>query len=250
MSSQPTTTSSAAPRGRRRIKPPFWLVSILIILVIASWIPLAVIARARVSKSPLPRIQLIQDMDRQPVYKTQQTSPVFSDGRAMRMPIAGTVGRGDLRGSDNYVMGYTLDDKGQPQWAVDFPQEITVDDALLQRGRQRYDIYCLPCHGADGIGDGPVNQRAVELRGSWIPAANLVDAAIRERPAGHLFNTISRGIRSMPPYGEQLPHLRDRWAIVAYVRALQVSHDAPINLLPAKLKQRAQADQARQKTGN
>lgn len=93
-------------------------------------------------------------------------------------------------------------------------------------------MFCAPCHGLSGYGNGPVAIRAEELeQGTWTPPASFHTELVRERPAGHIFNTISNGIRNMPAYGPQIP-VEDRWAIVAYVRALQRSRDAKISDLP------------------
>ncbi len=238
MSTEPLTTSPTPIRDRKSSTPPFWLVAALLVLVVVSWIPLVVIARARVSKSSKPPLHLFQDMDEQPRYETQNYSPIFADHRAMRLPITGTVARGDLKGRPELVLGYTLEGD-EPQFVSDFPEEIQLSRSLLERGRERFNIYCLPCHGADGSGGGAVSRRGVELKGSWIPAANLHDETIRQRPVGHLYNTVVNGIRSMPPHGAQVNRIEDRWAIVAYVRALQLSQNAPVDLLPAELRQQA-----------
>jgi len=114
--------------------------------------------------------------------------------------------------------------------------------SLIKRGRERFNIYCYVCHGYDGSGHGPVNQRALELKAidtdpahpigvNWLPAAQLTSDTIRAEPDGKIFNTISNGIRTMPSYGPQIP-VDDRWAIVAYVRALQLSQGgAPQSIL-------------------
>ena len=116
--------------------------------------------------------------------------------------------------------------------------------ALLKRGRERFNIYCYVCHGYDGSGHGPVNQRALELKSidtdanhpigvTWTPAAQLTSDVIRAEPDGKIFNTITNGIRTMPSYRDQIP-ANDRWAIVAYVRALQLSQGGgPESLLNA-----------------
>ena len=110
-------------------------------------------------------------------------------------------------------------------------------EKLLRRGQQRFNIYCYVCHGLDGSGQGPVNERAMELQAdgvagmSWTPAAVLTADLIRAEPDGKIFNTITNGIRSMPSYGAQIP-VSDRWAIVSYVRALQFSQKAPTSVVP------------------
>ncbi len=113
---------------------------------------------------------------------------------------------------------------------------VGVDGAFVRRGRERYDIYCSPCHGLAGFGDGMVAKRADELlEGTWTPPSSLHTDLIRGRPAGHIFNTISNGIRNMPAYGPQIP-VEDRWAIVAYVRALQRSQNATVDDVPPDIR--------------
>ena len=114
---------------------------------------------------------------------------------------------------------------------MNFPARVPVTMELMQRGRERFGIYCQPCHGAAGYGDGMVNVRAMELvnlgtNGTvWVQPKSVHDDDIREQPVGRIFNSITNGVRTMPPYGPQIP-VSDRWAIVAYVKALQRSQNA------------------------
>ena len=102
---------------------------------------------------------------------------------------------------------------------------------LLQRGRERYTIYCAVCHGQGGYGDGPVALRAAEIQaaggdaGGWVAPKNYHTDDMRQQPVGRIYNTIANGVRTMPAYAKQISVL-DRWAIVAYVKALQRSQDA------------------------
>ena len=117
-------------------------------------------------------------------------------------------------------------------WIEVAPIEIT--SGVLERGRQRYEIFCSPCHGLAGFGDGMVAKRADELQeGTWTPPTSFHSELIRDRADGHLFNTITNGIRNMPGYGSQIP-IEDRWAVVAYVRALQLSQNASIDDVPVE----------------
>jgi mono/diheme cytochrome c family protein len=111
---------------------------------------------------------------------------------------------------------------------------MKMDAALLARGQERFGIYCAACHGYAGFGDGAVNQRALELVSNvngpvngttWVAAKNLHDETVRTQSMGQVFNTITHGIRNMAGYGAQIP-VADRWAIAAYVKALQLSQDA------------------------
>jgi mono/diheme cytochrome c family protein len=213
-------------------RPPFWLLAVFLILVVVSWLPLVVAARRRVSTSESPRIHLVQDMDNQPKYKAQHTSPIFADGRADRPVIPGTVARGEVVGEDHYVHGFKRTPK--VEFFSGYPRQVEVNERLLKRGQVVYGIYCSPCHGLDGYGHGPVNERALELNEpKWVQAASLHADVVKRRPEGHLFNTISVGIRNMPGYGGQIA-VNDRWAVVAYVRALQLSQDAPASAVPVE----------------
>jgi mono/diheme cytochrome c family protein len=189
----------------------------------------ALALRARVVKKTEPRIHIIPDMDNQPKVKAQSRFMLFADRRGMRPPVAGTVARGSLIGDSSLEFGRTAGDV----WVEAIPVEMSM--SLLERGRKRYDIFCSPCHGLSGYGDGMVARRADQLQeGTWTPPTSFHTELIRERPAGHIYNTISNGIRNMPAYGSQIP-IDDRWAIVAYVRALQRSQNATIDDVPADL---------------
>lgn len=194
----------------------------LIVIAALATIPPTVALRARGAKSSRPRIHLIQDMDNQPKFKAQQANPLFRDRRAMRAPVPGTVARGELQLDEHLYLGLV-----DGQWATTFPSPpLVVDDAFMRRGRQRFDIFCSPCHGLTGNGRGTIAVRAEEMEEpTWVPPASLQDKQYRDRPDGHIFHTITYGIRTMPAYGSQIP-VEDRWAIVAYVRALQRSRNA------------------------
>lgn len=211
------------------MKIPRWLIFTIVTLVVLSWVPLALIMRARVTTSSQPRIHVVPDMDSQPKYKTQSRNALFADRRAMRPPVEGAVARGEVLGEQALMTGREGDG-----WIAEIP--VPVDEALLVRGRQRYDIYCSPCHGLAGFGDGMVAKRADALQeGTWTPPSSFHTDLIRQREAGHIFNTISNGIRNMPAYGSQIP-VEDRWAVVAYVRALQRSQNATTDDVPEDIR--------------
>lgn len=212
---------------------PKALVYVVLIIVFLAMIPPALIARTRATHRKLPRIQLVQDMGAQHRFNAQDGNSLFRDGRAMRPRIAGTVAREDYVEDEHYHFGIVDDN-----WAADFPSQVVVDRRLLERGRERYDIYCSVCHGAAGFGDGMIDRRARELMESpmaisqgttWVQPTSMHDQMVIEQPNGQLFNTISNGIRNMPAYGPQIP-VDDRWAIVAYIRALQMSQGAGDNI--------------------
>ena len=193
----------------------------------AALLPFACVYKARHSLSPLPRIHLIQGMDNQPRFESQQANPLFADLREERPPVPGTVARGRLDDDEALVTG-ARDGRDLDT----FP--VRVSATLLARGRERFDIYCSPCHGLAGAGDGIVAVRADRLQeGTWVQPTSLHDPTVLARPVGHIFKTITHGIRTMPSYGAQIP-VADRWAIVAYVRALQRAGHAPVSTLSAE----------------
>jgi mono/diheme cytochrome c family protein len=197
-------------------KLPRWLMPTVSLLFVVSWVPLGLIAMYRSEPSPVTRVSLIPDMDKQEKFKAQAENSMFADNRAMRLPVAGTVPYGNAQTDEWHNRGIV-----NGSWATEFPMRPTAE--LIKRGQQRYEIYCSPCHGQSGYGNGMIAVRAEELlEGTWIPPSSLHDTLVRERPVGHIFNTITNGIRNMPPYGPQIP-VHDRWAIVLYVRALQRS---------------------------
>ncbi len=206
-------------------RPPWWLVALLVLVVIGTWVPLSMIYRARQQTSRLPRIHFIHDMDHQPKFGPQAENAWYVDGRSMRLPIEGTIARGKLKHDQEYLLGYVTQDGTSASPPIRFvaglPERLPHDDTFLLRGRERFGIHCAPCHGSQGAGDGPVNQAAVSLKeGKWVPAMNLLTQMMRDRADGQLFQAISDGVRSMPSYNSQIS-VRDRWAIVAYVRQLQ-----------------------------
>ena len=202
------------------------------ILIAIGSVPFALAAMARAVPSSHTRIHIIQDMDNQPKFRAQHANPLFADGRAMRPPVAGTVARGQLAADDHYDRGVV--DGG---WATTFPPQVQVNLDLVHRGQDRFNIYCTPCHGYAGYGDGMVNKRAMELVNlglngtTWVQPKNMHEQLIREQPVGQTFNTITNGVRNMSGYAAQIP-TEDRWAIVAYVKALQRSQTADLNDLP------------------
>lgn len=211
---------------------PRILVYVLLIGGCLALIPPLVFARMRATPSPNRPIHIFYDMDFQPKFKAQAPNPLFADGRAMRAPVEGTVARGE-----SYVDTHLYEGVSVGGWATTLPSSMAMDEATLARGHQRFDIYCSACHGYAGFGDGAVNQRAMELVANangpvngtqWVAAKSLHDETTRNQPMGQLFNTITHGIRNMAGYGAQIP-TQDRWAIAAYVKALQLSQDAPAN---------------------
>jgi mono/diheme cytochrome c family protein len=164
-------------------------------------------------------------------YNPESYSQFFPDHRTMRTPLEGTVAR-DRYEDDPEIATGLLADKSAYVLAV--PPAIVQRqggmEKLLARGQERFGIYCAPCHGQTGDGKGMVTCKrekatdACESRG-FAPLPSYEDARLRQMPDGQLFATITHGVRTMPAYGPQIP-VNDRWAIVSYVRALQLSQMA------------------------
>jgi mono/diheme cytochrome c family protein len=154
-----------------------------------------------------PPLFIMHGMEFQPRYNAYEGNTFFEDGRNMRPVPAGTVARGHLKEDDVFNRG---GDTLAP--VAKIPVEVTA--ALMERGQQRFNIYCTPCHSASGAGNGMVVKRG------FLPPPSLHDERIVQMPDGQIFQVISRGVRNMPAYGKQIPE-QDRWAIVAYIRALQ-----------------------------
>jgi mono/diheme cytochrome c family protein len=208
-------------------KMPAGLVYALIVVTCAAVVPVALAVKARHSKTEKARIHLIQDMDSQPKYKAQRENPIFADGRADREALPGTVPVGHLNEDDHFFRG-----RAGGGWARTFPAQVELTEATMARGKERFGIYCTPCHGQGGQGDGMVHKRAEGLaQGGWVPPTNVVQEYLRNMPVGELYNTISNGVRNMPAYGPQIAP-EDRWAIVMYLRALQRSQAGTLGDVP------------------
>jgi hypothetical protein len=159
-----------------------------------------------------------QDMQNQPKFVPQRSTSFFSDGRSVRPQVAHTVARGQLDNSSFFATGF-LD--GKEADLMPFPVTMHV----LERGQERFNIYCSPCHSRLGNGAGMIVQRGYK------PAANLLDAHRLAEPLGHYFAVMSHGFGAMPDYSAQLTP-SDRWAVAAYVRALQLSQTARQSNVP------------------
>jgi hypothetical protein len=153
-----------------------------------------------------------QDMQDQPKFIPQRGTEFYADGRSARPQVENTVARGQLH-EDTYF--YTGLQNGKEGDAMPFP--VTMD--VLERGQERYNIYCTPCHSRVGNGAGMIVQRG------YRPAGNFHTPRLMSAPLGHFFNVISNGYGAMPDYAAQVTPA-DRWAIVAYIRALQLSQAA------------------------
>lgn len=174
----------------------------------------------RGSKFESTPIHLNPNMDNQQKYRSLEESKFFEDGSTMRRPIEGTIARGMISDDYSYLSGKNDDNS----YLMNNPIELTEE--VLNRGQDRYNIYCSVCHSQVGNGKGIVTQYDYTV----IPA-NLHDQRIREQADGEMYNTIVYGLRSMPAYGYQL-NTEDVWSIIHYVRALQRSQNATFEDLP------------------
>jgi cytochrome c5 len=165
---------------------------------------------------------LRQDMANQPRQNPLSPSEFFADGRSQRPAVENTVVRGSVQDDSLFV----------PKYSNAFP--LPISEELLQRGQQRYGIFCTPCHGIQGDGLG-----MVAMRGMKHPPSYHQDR-LRQVPNGYLYDVITNGFGAMYGYSAQIPP-RDRWAIVAYLRALQLSRNAPVGQLPAELREKLMA---------
>ncbi len=217
-------------------------------LFILGGLVILALAGFRGSKSSQPPIEIFPDMDHQPKFQPQHPSDFYSDGRAARKWVDGTIPIGynlegrylqaaakntvldagpmdKARGGFSNAPTYYNTGKMGDVYGDGFPVEVT--EALLNRGEERFNINCSVCHGKTGMGNGVVQNIA-----NWATVANLQDDRIRQMPDGQIFNTITNGKNTMGAYGPNIA-VEDRWAIVAYLRALQRSTHGELKDLPA-----------------
>lgn len=164
--------------------------------------------------------ELRQAMYNQPKYKPLAASAFFADGRSARTPVPGTIARGQLRLDRHFYEG-----KADTGLATALPMPITRE--LLERGRERFEIFCSPCHDRTGRGNGMVVQRGLKQPPSYH------QDRLRQVPVGYFFDVITNGFGVMYSYASRIPP-EDRWAIAAYIRTLQFSQDAQFEQLPTE----------------
>lgn len=179
------------------------------------------LAGCRGSLSDKPPVHLNRNMDFQGRFESQEVNTFFADGRAMRPPVPGTVARGMLKDDVRFYEGREADGS----YVATIPVRVTRE--LVLRGRERYDIYCAICHGK--VGDG---QGIVMTGGYGFAQVGYHNDRLRQIESGYFYDVISNGIRTMPAYGQQVS-VADRWAITAYVRALQRSQNASEGDIPS-----------------
>ncbi len=178
-----------------------------------------------------PPIVPIRNMYDQPRYNPQAVSEFFEDGRTMRPLVAGVVAR-EMEVETAMATGRHADGSG---WVTVIPetarQRFASGEAMMMRGQRQYNIYCSPCHGMTGDGQGMIARRASEVGAVFWPPT-FHDTTKRGMPDGQMFATITNGVRTMPAYRHNIS-TQDRWAIVAYVRALQLAQPEEATARPA-----------------
>jgi hypothetical protein len=193
----------------------FVLAFVLLTFVVVS------IAGCRGSLSRRPPIELFADMDRQPKLRPQEPNRFFANGLSSRLPVPGTIARG---APYQDLPLHTGREPGTTNFVTLLPLPVTT--GMLSRGQERYAIHCAMCHGAAGDGKG------ITAKYQLVGTANFHDERLVAMTDGEIFNTITHGKNLMGAYGSTVnPH--DRWAIIAYLRALQRAHLATIEDVPA-----------------
>ena len=176
------------------------------------------IAGLRGRKSAKPPLEVFNDMDRQYKYLPQAASPFFADGRTDRPVVPGTVSMGSFQEDDYFTSG-----RDEAEFGRGFP--VPVDHQLMELGRKKYDIFCAVCHGTTGDGNGITKSYGM------VATPTYHDDRLRGMAEGEIFNTITNGKNNMGSYGAKLGY-EERWAIIAYLRALQLAQNATLENVP------------------
>jgi cytochrome c553 len=179
-----------------------------------------------------------QDMQKQPKIRSERGSQVFADQRGARPQVANTVARGQLHEDSYFYTGVVQAADGYREEKDEMPFPLTLD--VLRRGQERFNIYCAPCHSRVGNGMGEI------VRRGYKPAANFQDSVRLSQPISHYFYAMTYGYNAMPDYAAQLAPA-DRWAVAAYIRALQLSQAAKVEDVPQGVQLRSLKEIARAK---
>lgn len=192
------------------------------------------------TKSTRPPLQIFRDMEDQPRFRPQGESAFFANRMMDRPVVAGAVSRGreradvfnaDYRGKFAFTDGYNRGQQADGSWVAGFPEDLEVTYRTIERGREVYTIFCQNCHGATGSGNGIVTQYGM------VGVPNFHTERFLEMPEGEIFNTIGHGKGIMSAYGDKI-QVQDRWAVVAYVRALQRAFNGSVEDVPAEQRTR------------
>jgi len=179
-----------------------------------------------------------RDMQQQPKIRSQRGSEIFADHRGARPQVANTVARGQLREDSYFYTGVVPGADGYREEKNEMPFPVTME--VLKRGQERFNIYCAPCHSRVGNGQGEIVARGYKQ------AANLQDQVRRAQPVSHYYYVMTNGYNAMPDYAAQIAPV-DRWAVSAYIRALQLSQEATMEDVPAGVAVRSLKEIAREK---
>ena len=179
-----------------------------------------------------------RDMQQQPKIRSQRGSEIFADHRGARPQVANTVARGQLREDSYFYTGVVPGADGYREEKNEMPFPVTME--VLKRGQERFNIYCAPCHSRVGNGQGEIVARGYKQ------AANLQDQVRRAQPVSHYYYVMTNGYNAMPDYAAQIAPV-DRWAVAAYIRALQLSQEATMEDVPAGVAVRSLKEIAREK---
>jgi len=195
-------------------------------IILLLTVTISIIGCGREKTSDNTPIHLNPNMDHQEKYKAQASSDFFEDGATMRPLIEGTIARGELRENTEYYYG--KNSRG------DFIDKAPVEFSMerLKRGQERFDIFCSPCHSKIGDGKGIMAKEDYQ----YVIPPNFHSDSVRQFTDGYIYDVISNGVRNMPSYKHQIS-VDDRWSIVLYLRALQQSHNAPLDDIPAAIKE-------------
>lgn len=174
----------------------------------------------RGTNSSKPPVHLNWNMDNQAYQRAQTPSDFFEDGRSARPPVANTIAIGELRDNEAFESGIQ-----DGQYLTALPEGLELNETLLARGERQFDVYCAPCHSQVGDGQGAVPARAAAAGATWI-VPTFHDAQRQEYPVGRIFHVATDGFSTMSGYRSQVS-AEDRWAIAAWVKALQLTQNAP-----------------------
>jgi mono/diheme cytochrome c family protein len=201
--------------NKKSTQIPFSGMNVKGILKVASVFALGIsLSACQGQISEKPPIHPNMNMDQQPRKEAQEVNNFFADGRSMRQPVEGTVARGLAKTDRALYEG--VDENGE--YINYIPVDLTK--SFLYRGKERYEIFCTPCHGQTGAGNGVIMEGGY----GYVPAPSYHEQRVRELSDGALYSAIYNGVRTMPSYATQIP-VEDRWAIVGYIRALQASQN-------------------------
>lgn len=182
--------------------------------IVKLFIAALILSACRGTPTTKPPVHLNQNMDFGNQFEAQEANPFFEDGRGMRTPVNGTIARGFLK--DNVQLNFGKNQDGSFVKVI----PLNVDKAFIQKGQQQFNIYCSPCHG--GLGDG----KGMIVSFGLVPPPSYHETRLINVEDGYLYDVATNGIRSMYGYKSQIPADENRWAIVAYIRALQKSQNA------------------------